>query len=116
MAQLLCSASFYLVACCPLLSVVVPQLVWGLWSGFDLGFRVSGRWAFKGWHTVIATVIHLFVSSVFETFQKWLDTFTEAVHKKDMKIAQILLYVVPIATVSRGFLAFPYKAVKFRDL
>ena len=65
---------------------------------------------------VVSNFPNKVVSSVFETFEKWLDTFTEAVHKKDMKIAQILLYVVPIATVSRGFLAFPYKAVKFRDL
>lgn len=83
MAQLLCSASFYLVACCPLLSVVVTQLVWGLWSGFDLGFRVSGRWAHCHCHGHSSICQFCLFS---ETFQKWLDTFTEAVHKKAMKI------------------------------
>ena len=64
MAQILCSASFYLVARCPLLSALVTQLVWGLWSVVWFGFKSWCGQAFKGWYTVVAMVIHPSVYSV----------------------------------------------------
>lgn len=50
-------------------------------------FRVSGRWAFKGWHTVIAMVTHLFVSFVFslKRFRSGWIPLPRAVHIKDIE-------------------------------
>lgn len=101
----LCSASSYLVTHTPLHSEVVTELICGP-SEFQSSWVGAQRLA----HCVLADGCHccgpsiwyvtLSLSLISTNIQKCFDTYTEAIHQKEIKIIWNLQSVVLVATLS----------------